>query len=77
MTARINTGTVDCLLQQSFAEGVRWPIDRASLRALFDLGSQLGRSHGISRSIRLRSKSCSMATSHRLDSTAQRRRRQP
>ena len=38
MTARINTGTVDCLLQQSFAEGVRWPIDRASLRALFDLG---------------------------------------
>jgi hypothetical protein len=38
MTARINTGTVDCLLQQSFAEGVSWPIDRASLRALFDLG---------------------------------------
>jgi hypothetical protein len=38
MTARINTATVDCLLQQSFAEGVSWPIDRASLRALFDLG---------------------------------------
>jgi hypothetical protein len=38
MTARINTGTVDCLLKQSFAEGVSWPIDRASLRALFDLG---------------------------------------
>jgi hypothetical protein len=38
MTARIKPGTVDCLLQQSFAEGVSWPIDRASLRALFDLG---------------------------------------
>ena len=37
MTARINR-TVDCLLQQPFAEGVSWPIDRASLRALFDLG---------------------------------------
>ena len=42
MTARINTGTVDCLLQQSFAEGVSWPIDRASLRALFDLGLSVG-----------------------------------
>jgi hypothetical protein len=29
---------LDCLLKQSFAEGVSWPIDRASLRALFDLG---------------------------------------
>ena len=38
MTARINTRTVDCPLQQSFAAGVSWPIDRASLRALFDLG---------------------------------------
>jgi hypothetical protein len=38
MTARINTRTVDYLLQQSFAAGVSWPIDRASLRALFDLG---------------------------------------
>jgi hypothetical protein len=38
MTARINTRTVDCLLQQSCAAGVSWPIDRASLRALFDLG---------------------------------------
>lgn len=23
---------------ESFAEGVRWPVDRASIRALFDLG---------------------------------------
>ena len=38
MTARISTRTVDYLLQQSFAAGVNWPIDRASLRALFDLG---------------------------------------
>ena len=38
MTARISTRTVDYLLQQSFAAGVSWPIDRASLRALFDLG---------------------------------------
>ena len=29
---------LDWLLKQSFAEGVSWPIDRASLRALFDLG---------------------------------------
>jgi hypothetical protein len=38
MTARISTRTVDCLLRQSFAASVSWPIDRASLRALFDLG---------------------------------------
>jgi hypothetical protein len=38
MTAHMNTRTVDCLLQQFFAAGVSWPIDRASLRALFDLG---------------------------------------
>ena len=31
-------GELDWLLKQSFAEGARWPIDRASLRALFDLG---------------------------------------
>ena len=29
---------LDWLLKQTFAEGVSWPIDRASLRALFDLG---------------------------------------
>ena len=29
---------LDWLLKQSFAEGVSWPIDRASLRTLFDLG---------------------------------------
>jgi len=34
----MSTRTVDCLLQQSFAAGVSWPIDRASLQALFDLG---------------------------------------
>ena len=38
MTAHMNIRTVDSLLQQSFAAGVSWPIDRASLRALFDLG---------------------------------------
>jgi hypothetical protein len=38
MTPHMSTRTVDCLLQQSFAAGVSWPIDRASLRALFDLG---------------------------------------
>ena len=31
-------GELDWLLKQSFADGVAWPIDRASLRALFDLG---------------------------------------
>ena len=34
----INRDQLDCLLQQSFAQGVSWPIDRASLRALFDMG---------------------------------------
>jgi hypothetical protein len=29
---------LDWLLKQSFAEEVSWPTDRASLRALFDLG---------------------------------------
>ena len=33
-----NRDELDWLLKQSFAEGVSWPIDRASLRALFDLG---------------------------------------
>jgi hypothetical protein len=33
-----NRDQLDCLLKQSFAEGVSWPIDSASLRALFDLG---------------------------------------
>ena len=31
-------GERDGLLKQSSAKGVSWPIDRASLRALFDLG---------------------------------------
>ena len=31
-------GELDGLLKQSSAKGVSWPIDRASLRALFDLG---------------------------------------
>jgi hypothetical protein len=31
-------GELDWLLKQSLAEGVSWPIERASLRALFDLG---------------------------------------
>ncbi len=40
MTAHENTkrDEVDCLLKQSFAEGVGWPIDRASLRGLFHMG---------------------------------------
>ncbi len=33
-----NRDELDWLLKQSFAEGVSWPTDRASLRALFDLG---------------------------------------
>ena len=33
-----NRHELDWLLKQSFAEGVSWPTDRASLRALFDLG---------------------------------------
>jgi hypothetical protein len=28
----------DCVLKPPFARGVSWPIDRASLRALFDMG---------------------------------------
>jgi hypothetical protein len=31
-------GELDGLLKQSSAKGVSWPIDRAALRALFDLG---------------------------------------
>ena len=38
MTAHLNTRTVDCLLQQSLSASVSWPTDRASVRALFDLG---------------------------------------
>jgi hypothetical protein len=40
MTAHEHTNRdeLDCLLKQSFAEGVSWPIDRASLRALFHMG---------------------------------------
>ena len=40
MTANVNINRdeLECLLKQSFAEGVSWPIDRASLRALFDMG---------------------------------------
>ena len=33
-----NRDELDSLLRQAFAEGVRWPIDRASLRALAHLG---------------------------------------
>lgn len=33
-----NRGELDCLLKQAFAEGVSWPIDRSSIRALSDLG---------------------------------------
>ena len=33
-----NRDELDWLLKQSFADGVSWPTDRASLRALFDLG---------------------------------------
>lgn len=34
----INRDPLDCLLKQSFAQGVSWPIDRASLRALLHMG---------------------------------------
>jgi hypothetical protein len=34
----INRDQLDCLLKQSFAQGVSWPIDRASLRSLFHMG---------------------------------------
>ncbi len=33
-----NRVELDFLLRQSFAEGVRWPIDRASLRTLLQMG---------------------------------------
>ncbi len=33
-----NRDEVDSLLRQAFAEGVRWPIDRPSLRDLVHLG---------------------------------------
>ena len=40
MTAHvsIDRGQVHCLLKRSFVEGVSWPIDRPSLRALFGMG---------------------------------------
>jgi hypothetical protein len=40
MTAHVHTNRdeLDWLLKRSFAEGASWPIDRPSLRALFDLG---------------------------------------
>jgi hypothetical protein len=40
MTANVNINRdqVDCLLKQSFADGVSWPIDHPSLRALFHMG---------------------------------------
>jgi hypothetical protein len=34
----INRNQADCLLKRSFVEGVSWPIDRPSLRALLDMG---------------------------------------
>jgi hypothetical protein len=34
----INRDQVECLQKRSFAEGAAWLIDRASLRALFDMG---------------------------------------
>jgi hypothetical protein len=33
-----NRNELDSLLKQSFAEGVSWPIDRASLRVLLRMG---------------------------------------
>jgi hypothetical protein len=33
-----NRDELDSLLKQSFAEGVSWPIDRPSLRALSHMG---------------------------------------
>ncbi len=62
-----NRDELDWLLKQSFAEEVSWPTDRASLRALFDLGLRLRRSRGISRSIRSRLKRCLTATSRLLN----------
>jgi hypothetical protein len=33
-----NRDELDSLLMRSFTDGVRWPIDRPSLRALSDMG---------------------------------------
>jgi hypothetical protein len=33
-----NREELDDLLKRSFADGVRWPIDRPSLRTLSDMG---------------------------------------
>jgi len=33
-----NRDELDSLLKQAFVEGVSWPIDRSSLRALSDMG---------------------------------------
>ncbi len=33
-----NRDEADSLLKQAFAEGVSWPLERPSLRALSDLG---------------------------------------
>ena len=40
MTSYVNNNRdqVDWLLKRSFADGAPWPIDRASLRALFGMG---------------------------------------
>jgi hypothetical protein len=40
LLARID---VDSLLKQSFAEGVSWPVDRPSLRALLRMGLTVAR----------------------------------
>ncbi len=53
-----NRNELDFLLKQSFVEGVSWPIDRASLRTLLQMGSRLCRSRSISRSCRSRFKRC-------------------
>ena len=33
-----NRDELDGLLKQAFAEGVRWPIERSSLKTLSDMG---------------------------------------
>jgi hypothetical protein len=33
-----NRDKLDSLLKQAFAQGVSWPIERSSLRALSDMG---------------------------------------
>jgi hypothetical protein len=33
-----NRDELECLLRRAFAEGVRWPIDRPSLKALSSMG---------------------------------------